>query len=180
MKSLPITFVFQQAPELPDRDPSAADEYARFLDELAQYATSPIRTMQELREVPEMDFIVFAGADAHATLNRCPTDQQASLARRLVPINASQPKIFDKLLERLSLPAAIDALSFWMWKGDEPDHVGARGLWGLRDIAPVIGAKCTAFESQRYCHFESATHRGLPHLLADYLEAYRSAGGSKR
>jgi hypothetical protein len=64
MTSLSVTFVFQRAPELPDRDPSAADEYARFLHELAQHTTSPIRTVQELRDAPETDFIIFAGADA--------------------------------------------------------------------------------------------------------------------
>jgi hypothetical protein len=175
MNSLSITFVYQWTRDLPHRDISAAEEHARFIEELACHAASPIRTIEQLREAPASDFIVFAGADARISLSECPVEQQASIARRLVPINASRTRIFEELLEPLSLPAAIDDFSMLEWRVRPPDQVGTRGLHGLRDVGRLAGANCLIFQSERYCFLESSTHRGLPHLLADYLIAYQSA-----
>jgi hypothetical protein len=175
MNSLSITFVYQWTRDLPHRDISAAREYDRFIEELACHASSSIQTIEQLHEAPTSDFIVFAGADARASLNDCPLEQQPSISRRLVPINASRPKIFEKLLEPLSLPAAIDDLSMLEWKLSAPSQVGTRGLHGLREVGRLASASCLIFQSERYCFLESPTHRGLPHLLADYLTAYQSA-----
>lgn len=169
-----ITFVYQWTRDMPHRDISAANEYARFTDELGGYAASPIQTIEQLREAPASDFIVFAGADVRISLNECPVDQQSAIARRLIPINASRSKIFETLLEPLSLAAAIDDLSMLEWKIRKPEQAGTRGLHGLREVGNSVGASCLIFQSERYCFLESSTHRGLPHLLADYLSAYQS------
>jgi hypothetical protein len=173
MNTLDITFVYQRTRDLPDRPVSASREYARFIDELAHHAGSAIQTIEQLRDAPESDFIVFGGADVRVSLNECPIEQRACIARRLVPINASRSGIFENLLEPLSLAGAIDALSMVEWKMWEPYRVGTRGLHGLRDVGRLAGASCLIFESERYCFLESSTHRGLPHLLADYLVAYQ-------
>jgi len=55
MSSLFITFVYQWTRELPHRGISAAKEYARFIEELARYAASPIQTIEQLREAPVAD-----------------------------------------------------------------------------------------------------------------------------
>lgn len=174
MTPLAITFVYQWTRDMSHRDISAAQEYARFIDELGGHAASPIQTIEQLREAPTSDFIVFAGADVRVSLNECPIDQQPSIARRLIPINASRPRIFETLLEPLSLAAAIDDLSMLEWKIRKPEQAGTRGLHGLREVANSVGASCLIFQSARYCFLESSTHRGLPHLLADYLSAYQS------
>jgi hypothetical protein len=173
MNSLSITFVFQWTRDLPYRDNSAAKQHTRFIKELAHHAGSSIQTIEQLREAPESDFIVFTGADARVSLNECPIEQRASITRRLIPINTSRSGILETLLEPLSLPAAIDALSMVEWEIWPPDRVGTRGLHGLREVGKLVGASCLIFESERYCFLESSTHRGLPHLLADYLVAYQ-------
>jgi hypothetical protein len=175
MTHLAITFVYQWTRDLPHRDVSAAKEHARFIKELAGCAGCSIQTIEQLSDAPASDFIVFAGADARVSLSECPIEQQSSIARRLVPINASRSGIFNKLLEPLSLPAAIDGLSMMEWKVGDPNQHGTRGLHGLREVGRLAGASCLLFQSERYCFLESSTHRGLPHLLADYLTAYRSA-----
>jgi hypothetical protein len=169
-----ITFVYQWTRDMPHRDISAAKEYARFLEELAGYAASPIQTIEQLREAPATDFIVFAGADVRVSLNECSIDQQPAIARRLIPINASRPRIFEMLLEPLSLAAAVDDLSMLEWKTRKPEQAGTRGLHGLREVGNSVGANCLIFQSERYCFLESSIHRGLPHLLAEYLSAYQS------
>lgn len=174
MTPLAITFVYQRTRDMPHRDISAAKEYARFIDELAGHAACPIQTIEHLREAPGSDLIVFAGADVRVSLNECPIDEQPTIARRLIPINASRPKIFETLLEPLSLAAAIDDMSMLEWKLRAPEQTGTRGLHGLRDVGKSVGADCLIFQSERYCFLESSTHRGLPHLLADYLSAYQS------
>jgi hypothetical protein len=173
MNSLHITFVFQWTPCMPHRPVSAAKQHARFIDELAHHAGSSIQTIEQLRDAPESDFIVFGGADARVSLNECPIEQQASISRRLVPINASRSGLLETVLEPLSLPAAIDDLSMVEWQMWEPYNVGTRGLHGLREVGKLVNASCLLFESERYCFLESSTHRGLPHLLADYLIAYQ-------
>lgn len=174
MNPLSITFVYQSTRDLPHRDVSAAKQYARFLDELARHAGSPIPTIEQLREAPASDFIVFAGSDARVALNACPTEQQDSIARRLIPLNASRPGIFENLLEPFSLAGAIDVLAMREWEVGETPQVKARGLHGLREVGRLAGARCLLFYSERYCFLESPIHRELPHLLADYLIAYRS------
>ena len=174
MSPLLITFVYQRARELPQRDISAANEHARFIEELADAAKCQISTIEQLSDAPASHFIVFAGADARATLSECAADKQESIARRLVPINASRPKIFEKLLEPLSVAAAIDGMSMMEWKLGNPHQAGTRGLYGLRDVGKVVGASCLVFQSERYCFLESSAHPGLPQLLADYLAAYQS------
>lgn len=174
MNPLSITFVYQRARELPHRDISAAKEHARFIEELAGCAGCPIQTIEQLSDAPASDFVVFAGADARVSLSECPVEHQSSIARRLIPINASRPRIFETLLEPLSLPAAIDGLSMMEWKVGDSHRTGARGLHGLREVGRLAGASCLLFQSERYCFLESPTHRGLPHLLADYLIAYQS------
>jgi hypothetical protein len=62
-------------------------------------------------------------------------------------------------------------MSLSEWESTTPLTIGARGLYGRKDVRSQIGASCLLFESERYCYFQSSTHRGLPHLVVDYLEA---------
>lgn len=172
MTSLSVAFVYQREPNLPHRDISTAMLYERFLKEVERHASCTIGLTEELQEAPESDFIVFAGADLRATLQRYSAGDQVAFSRRLVPMNASSSDIFEGLLEPLSLPAAIDSMSFAGW---HLGQTGARGLHGLRSIGSTIGASCLVFQSENYCYFKSERHQGLPHLLVDYLNAYRAA-----
>src|SRR3954465_7528231 len=152
---LAVTFVYQWTRDMPHRDISAAREYARFIDELGGHAASPIQTIDQLRDAPTSHFIVFAGADVRVSLNECPIDQQPTIARRLIPINASRPKIFETLLEPLSLAATSDDLSMLEWKISAPEQTGTRGLHGLHDVGKMVGAGCLIFQSERYCFLVS-------------------------
>ena len=104
-------------------------------------------------------------------LDECSAEQRIELAGRLVPIETSRIRIFEELLEPLSLAAAIDSMSMMEWERGDPHQVGTRGLYGRRDVGQLVGAACLLFKSERYCYLQSPTHRGLPHLLADYLNA---------
>jgi hypothetical protein len=171
MTSLSVAFVYQSPAAHPGQGMAV---YSRFVAELGQHAASPLETFGRLHEVPESAFIIFAGDDARATLESYPVDQRPSIAARLIPINASRPRIFERLLEPLSIPGAIDSMSLLEWEMQNSSTKGTRGLYGLREIGNAAGAECRLFESKHYCFLQSATHTGLPHLLADYLLALLS------
>ena len=120
---------------------------------------------------PATGFILYAGEHSEVALADVPGEQRGTLAERLVGLGVSQGGMRDEL-EQLHLAGAIDMLSLIEWERS-PNRSTARGLFGLKEIAPVIGATCLRFPfpSEHYCYFSSDQHRGLPHLLVDYLRA---------
>jgi len=175
MISIPITWVYEP-PELPPGPDSVRPEYyARFIEELGRHAGVTIPLVQGLlRDVAPAEGLIVLNPSAHPklVLDACAPEMRAQLASRLVPISGSRIRIFESLLEPLSVPAAVDAMTLLEWKTEDPATPGARGPYGLRDIGHLVGASCLEFESARYCYLSSPTHHGLPHLLADYLAAY--------
>jgi hypothetical protein len=175
---VPITWVYE-----PDREPptpmSAGPEYyARFIDEVGRFAGVSIPMVEGfLRDVAPSEGIILlnGSADVVLVLDECAAEGLADLTRRLVPISEGPIRIFEKLLEPLSLPAAVDWMTHGEWEHADPNKPGAYGPYGRRDIGQLVGARCLMYESERYCYLHSPTHHGLPHLLADYLTAYANA-----
>jgi hypothetical protein len=153
MTPLSISFVCYP-PNEPQHQGALTARCSRFISELGQHIHSPLTTYNRLHEAPGSDFIVLSGADARAALESYPIDAQPGFARRLIPINASRPRILERLLEPLSVPCAVDAMSL-----------------AECEVGKAVGATCLLFESERYCFLQSAVHNGLPHLLASYLTA---------
>jgi hypothetical protein len=170
MTPLSISFVCYP-PNEPQHQGALTARCSRFISELGQHIHSPLTTYNRLHEAPGSDFIVLSGADARAALESYPIDAQPGFARRLIPINASRPRILERLLEPLSVPCAVDAMSLAEWEQTDASQLGARGIYGLREVGKAVGATCLLFESERYCFLQSAVHNGLPHLLASYLTA---------
>jgi hypothetical protein len=169
-----ITFVSEPArlPHVPGA--IGPERFDRFLAAVEQHAGFPVgRVHGFLRDVaPAAGFILLdASADPEMVLDELPPEQRSELASRLVPIGVGQTRIFERVLENLSVPAAVDGLSLFEWETADPAAPGARGLHGLRDIGQLVGASCLLFESARYCYLTSPVHHGLPHLLVDYLGA---------
>jgi len=132
MTSLSVAFVYQSSGAHPGQGMTA---YSRFVAELGQHAASPLKTFGRLHEAPESDFIIFAGDDARATLESYPADQRPGIAARLIPINASRPRIFERLLEPLSIPGAIDSMSLLEW---EQQTRAALAREGCTDFAKSV------------------------------------------
>jgi hypothetical protein len=175
---IPITWVDEPRRGPPNSMPSGSQRYARFINEVGRFAGVSIPLVQGfLREVAPSEGIILLDGSAHPTLvlDECAAEERADLARRLVPIDESRIRIFENLLEPLSLPAAVDGMTLMEWESEDPDKPGAYGPYGRRDIAQLVGASCLMYESERYCYLHSLTHNGLPHLLADYLTAYANA-----
>jgi len=149
--------------------------YGRFVEEVGRRAGVDIPFVEGfLRDVAPADGFILLNASAHPVMvvGECAPEQQADLASRLIPIDEDRVRIFEKLLEPLSIPGAIESMSLMEWELQDPATIGARGLYGRHDIGEVVGARCNnLFRSARYCYLESSTHYGLPHLLADYLAA---------
>jgi hypothetical protein len=172
MIRVPITFVHQP---LPTDSSADTQRYARFIGEVEHFAGVSVRQVQgSLRDVASSEGIILmnTSVDPVLALDEFSAAGRAELAARLVPISESRIRIFERLLEPLSLPAAIDTMTFMEWESDDPNSLGARGPYGRRDVGHLVGASCLLFESERYCYLQSPTHHGLPHLLADYLTAY--------
>ena len=175
-----ITLVYEppRLPPTPMR--SGPERFAGFLDELSRYAGA-VRVIEgRLSEVaPAAGFVLLAGGVHPAmALDECSPEQRLDLATRLVPLGTSQKGIF-ALLEEWLLPAAVENLALVEWEAAEQDEIGARGLYGRRDVGQRAGASCVElFSSAHYCYLQSVKHHGLPHLLVDYLSAWPVSVGS--
>jgi hypothetical protein len=171
MTTVEISFLHEHSEQSPSVNP---DRYGRFLDEVSHYHGANVPSIEgALQDVARpRGFILFVGSHVEVALNRCEPEVRRRLAARLLPIEVlNRPKIFERVLEPLSLAGAIDSMSLSEWMSTAATKVGARGLYGRKDVRSQIGASCLLFESERYCYFQSGTHQGLPHLVVDYLKA---------
>jgi hypothetical protein len=178
MIDLQISLVSEPARLPCDYPVAGPEQYNRFVAAVERHLGSAVeRRYGFLRDVaPSTGFILLDGsAHPEIVLEECSAKGLGELASRLVPLGRSQTRIFENVLEKLEVPAAVDGLSFVEWEAADPDAIGAWGPYGRSDIAPLIGAKCVLYESPRYCYLQSASHYGLPHLLVDYLRALVSA-----
>jgi hypothetical protein len=173
MKLLPVTFVYQSALSPLSSMATGIEGYAKFMTALQRQRGISLTVIERrLAEVIDLPgYLLFGGADCLVALFECPVERQSSVALRLVPLNASRPKIFQKLLEPYSLAGAIDDMSLLEWESPNVGPIDAHGLFGRKDIANLIGATPDFLISERYAYLKSSTHDGLPHLLADYLVA---------
>jgi len=117
------------------------------------------------------DFFFMAGSDCEVELLGCAECVRSDVAARLVPMNASRPRIFQKLLERYSMPCAIDGMSIAEW-GAEP-AAGVAGIFGRKDVAREIGAAQEFLSSERYAYLKCSMAADLPAFLVAYLLAAR-------
>lgn len=174
----PITFVTESPTTDPMPGYAGPRIFLPFIEELEQRAAMPIPVRYGLlKEALPLEGFILLDSPNHPvmTLDEQAPELRAKLAEWIVPIGIHDVghKVYSKVLEPLSLPAAIDGASFQDWRSSSKHGIGARGLYGLHAIAHLIGAECEdAFSlSERYCYLTSRVHFGLPHLLLDYLTA---------
>jgi hypothetical protein len=139
----------------------------RFASKLAGHLGALSRRDGWLRDIDlDETLIVLAPSDSPTW---AASEVSPQVAARTVVLGASTPHLCDKLLEPYSLAGAIDTFSLL---GDRRrERLGAQGLYALREPGLATGAKAGPFRSARYCVLTSTIHDGLPHLLADYLQA---------
>lgn len=175
MSPLQITYVNEPPRIYPDPYPMRPERYNQFIDAVGRCAGRPVRCVRGfLKDVaPEHGFILLnARVHPRLVVNECAQAGRDSIASRLVPIELTQGRLCESVLEPLSLAGGIDSLSLFDWDLSiwaPAARPGARGLHGLREIGLRIGVSCLTLESPRYGYFTSAKHDGLPHLLVDYL-----------
>lgn len=175
--TLRIAYVDEAPGPFPSED-DLGPKYLRFISELEQHLGIRAERFRKVEEALGFDFILLSGADVGNVLRRLADDIGDRFKQRVIPLNASRSKIFERLLEPYKIPAAVDTLSLiedWMLVTES--GLTARALYGLRDIGILIGASCFVFpQSEHYCNLQSKTHQGLPHLLASYLSMLHSRG----
>lgn len=149
------------------------ERYQRLADELGRYAATPVKILNDvLRKAPADGYVLFAGSgDLSRSLAECASKFAERLTPRLVLVDVSWQKALEQLEEH-RLAGAVDSLRMSEWLA-RPSS--ATGPFGLRYLAKPLGASCVpmpALLSARYCLLQSEQHRGMPHLLANYLAAY--------
>lgn len=186
MSALQLTFINEPPAASHIRNPATEEHLEHLIVALEQAAGLAVRRVTGfLHEVlPSAGFILLAPSARPVTsLEALSPDSCMTVASRVVPVGISHVGIFDDLLERFSLPAAVDALSLAEWISSKEALLGAWGPHGLRTVGLALGATCLRrrrdpqpFESGRYCRLHGPLYHGLPHLLADYL---RAVGGER-
>ena len=162
--------------ELPDVE-HGVHPYARFLEGLGHHLNNTVPLVQApLCEVKaRFDLAVLETLDVEQSLARCDANEQARLAKRLVLVYPRRGKgAFHAQMEKLCLAGALDSGAIAGWNSTESTGRPVEGLTGKRDLATTINATCMEdlmMPPTGYCFMVSMKHRGLPHLLADYLRA---------
>jgi len=162
----------------PSRDPkipfaAGPERYRRLADELSRYAGTQVQIIKDiLRKAPDDSYVLFAGGgDVSRGLADCGPALAARLAPRIMLLDVSWQRALEQL-ERHRLAGAVDSLRLSEWLARPSSCMGP---FGLQNLAKPLGAFCAplpAFRSAHYCLLQSEHHRGMPHLLADYLAAH--------
>jgi hypothetical protein len=173
MKPLTITWMYH-ADDIESSLRINAGRDAQFVLEVARHTgvAIPLVERKLCEAAPAEGFVLWNvhGLDPSYGLREC-SERVAELAPRLVALDASTSRIF-RLLELMHMAAAIDPISHLVWKNANKDDNRPQGLYGQREIAARIGARCAdKGGSENYCYLTSANGEGLPKLLADYLIA---------
>jgi hypothetical protein len=168
-----ITLLFEPSSDRAIPFAAGPERYQRLADELCRYAGVQLQIVKgALQQAPVEAYVLFAGArDVSRSLADCGPALAAKLAPKTVLLDVSWQNALEQL-EKYRLAGAVDSLRLSEWLARPSSY---KGPFGLRYLTEVLGASCVplpAFRSAHYCLLQSKRHRGLPHLLADYLIAY--------
>jgi transcriptional regulator with XRE-family HTH domain len=153
--------------------PAGPERYQRLAHELSRYAGTQVQIIKDvLRKAPADAYVLFAGrGDLSRSLADCGPALAAQLAPSIVLLDVSWQKALEQL-ERHRLAGGVDSLRLSEWLARPSSCTGP---FGLRYLTKPLAASCVpmpSFRSAHYCLLQSEYHRGMPHLLADYLAAY--------
>jgi hypothetical protein len=143
----PIIQIVSSAPQA-----ETAELVAAFAEDLQKNCTAP---QVILIDSP-------SGLDSFPNLDRQP----------VVLLNADRAEVMD-LLARFPLAAAVEKYALFAWWRKRGRSNGAFWLHGSARVARRMGSGvqvCGLYSTEDHCAFGSASHSGLPGLLALYLE----------
>jgi hypothetical protein len=168
-----ITLLFEPSPDRTIPFAAGPERYQRLADELGRYAGVQVQFVKDvLRKAPTDSYVLFAGSgNLSRSLADCGPELAARLAPRIVLLDVSWQKALEQL-EKHRLAGAVDSLRLSEWLARPSSCAGP---FGLSYLTKVLGVSCVlmpVYRSARYCLLQSKRHRGMPHLLADYLVAY--------
>lgn len=168
-----ITLLFEPSADRAIPFAAGPERYQRLADELSRYSGIQVQIVKDvLRNAPSDAYVLFAGTgDVSRSLTDCGPALAARIAPRIVLLDVSWQKALEQL-EKHRLAGAVDSLRLSEWLARPSSCAGP---FGLRYLANSLGASCVplpALRSAHYCLLQSEHHRGMPHLLVDYLAAY--------
>jgi hypothetical protein len=168
-----ITLLFEPSADRAIPFAAGPERYQRLADELGRYVGVQAQIVKDvLRKAPPDAYVLFAGSgNLSRSLADCGPVLAARLAPRIVLLDVSWQKALEQL-EKHRLVGAVDSLRLSEWLARPSSCAGPLGL---RYLAKPLGASCVpmpGLRSPHYCLLHSEQHRGMPHLLADYLHAY--------
>jgi hypothetical protein len=146
--------------------------YERFAAELRKHTSVPITVVDDfLRNAPATGMLL-VHSSGYEMVDELPDDRRQEILARVVLMQADGGFVM-KHLEKFRCAAAILKRDYMEWSMN-PDAGLGLGVYGLRSIAPTIGANCEqglAFASENYCYLTSDRFGDLPSQLIGYLEA---------
>jgi hypothetical protein len=173
MKTMQITLFLDPSGDRALPFGAGLERYQRLADELGRYAGTNVPILKNvLANAPADGFVLLAGSgDLLRSLSNYDSPTVARIIARTVLLDVSWQRALEQL-EGHRLAGAVDSLRLSEWLARPSSCAGP---FGLRYLADSLGASCVPLpplRSQHYCLLQSTWHRGMPHLLADYLTAY--------
>ena len=122
-----------------------------------------------LRDAPRGALVVRStGYDA--MMDEVAGAERAAVAARTLLLDIDRSTVLS-VLERHGFAGGIDRNRWFEWQSQRDRETGG-GLYGRRDIAPLIGGHCVGpvpFQGPRYCTIGSDRFADLPSLVVGYL-----------
>lgn len=142
----------------------------RFVSEVSRHAGTEIPYVEgRLDDVaPRHGFILLNSFGPSDSLRACEAERRTELAARLVAIDVSSSRIFERVLEPLSIAGAIDVPAHLAWQSSE-GAASSQGFYGLQHVADRLDVRRDLASSTKYCRMWCEQQGGLPWLLAKYL-----------
>jgi hypothetical protein len=146
-----------------ERDGYSVDDFAARLGQAAGTTVTIVEGGWE--HAPADGFIII-----YDTLNEA---EHPELAPRMIVVNLGR-SVLPEHLERWKLAGGIQSHRYMLWQ-QTPDADRGTGVFGRRDVAPLISAEflmVPAYLTENYALLGSPLYKDLPSLLAGYLHAY--------
>ena len=148
--------------------------YERFAAELRKHTSAPVTIIDDfLVNAPAKGMILVESSGSEKMIDELPASRRQEILARVVFLQANGAFVL-KDLEQFRFAAAIEIRHYMEWRM-QPELALQTGLYGLRSMAPTVGAECPdrtdGIASKHYCYLTSDRFDDLPSILAAYLEA---------
>lgn len=158
---------------------SGPEIYAPFIRELERASGTEIAVVTGLlHELAPADGVILfqPRRNLKPSLDGCASETRERLASRCIALFTASPlSAITRSIDELGLGGLVDSIRVDEWQRIPSKQGADASLYGRRDLAAEIGARCLVEATGRYSELSPVVPAGLPALVAAYARALSHA-----